>query len=253
MAISPLPAPLQQLGGRRFSFDPPIRNVDHNEWIYRRASWTEVVVVNTRNGVECVIPRAFIGEVSFVDDPVVIVGLRRELEWREEAVRTYHRPVIELPRAVNQSAPVIPHPDFRAPVISIRLEPGTESRASLKLGVGLVLGAVGCLLTANIGRSYLQKFPPTERFPQTAGADDYSAIVRRNGAPASEHSVRTADGRHYRMLRYPNRNSVVVLAVGPASDSHYIGALGPDGRVLNAVTLPDGSNAAPLLRSLPSF
>jgi hypothetical protein len=244
MAISPLPAPLQQLGGRRFSFYPPIRNVDHNEWLYRRSTWTEVVVVNNRSGVECVIPRALIGEVSFVEDPVVIVGLRRELEWREDAVRTYHRPVIELPVAVNRQGNVIPHPDYPAPVISIRLEPRDESRASLKLGVGLVLGAVGCLLAANIGRSYLH--------PSTSAGDDYAAVVRKIGAPASENSVRTSDGHVYRLLRYPNRNSVVVLYVAPES-THYIGAIAPDGRVINAVTLPDGTNAAPLLRSLPAF
>jgi hypothetical protein len=236
---------LQQLGGRRFSFYQPIRNVDHNEWIYRRATWTEVIVVNTRSGAECVIPRAFIGEVSFVDDPVVIVGLRRELEWREEAVRTYHRPVIELPVAVNQHGNVIPHPEYLAPVVSIRLEPRDESRASLKLGVGLVLSAVGCLLAANIGCSYLHT--------QTTATDDYAAIVRKIGSPASEHSVRTADGHLYRLLRYPSRKSVVVLSVGPGAEARYIGSMAPDGRVLNAVTLPDGTNAAPLLRSLPEF
>jgi len=243
MALSPLPAPLQQLGGRRFSFYPPVRNIDHNEWIYRRATWTEVVVVNTRTGDECIIPRAFVGEVSYVDDPIVIVGLRRELEWREGIVRTYHRPIIELPIAVNQSAASIPHPDHPAPVISIRLEPRRESRASLRFGVGLVLSAVGCLIAANIARSYLH----------TSSADDYASIVRKIGNPEFEHSVRTADGHVYRLLRYPRRKSIVVLAVGPNSDDRYIGALDPEGRVINSVTLPDGTNAAPLLRSLPPF
>jgi hypothetical protein len=243
MALSPLPAPLQQLGGRRFSFYPPVRHIDHNEWIYRRATWTEVVVVNTRTGEECIIPRAFIGEVSLVDDPVVIVGLRRELEWSEGIVRTYHRPVIELPVAVNQGPSAIPHPDRPAPVISIRLEPSNESRASLKFGVGLVLSAVSCLIAANIARSYLH----------TNATDDYASIVRKIGNPASEHAVRMADGRVYRLLRYPNRKSVVVLSVGPGADAHYIGAVDLEGRVLNSVTLPDGTNAAPLLRSLPSF
>jgi hypothetical protein len=251
MAISPLPAPLQQLGGRRFSFYPPIRNVDHNEWIYRRSTWTEVVVVNTRSGDECIIPRAFIGDVSFVDDPVVIVGLRRQLEWRENAIRTWRSPVIELPLAVNQHGAVIPHPDHLAPVVSIRLEGRAESRAGRKMSVGLVLGAVGCLLAANIGRSYLHSSLPTSW--QTGAADDYAAIVRKIGNPASEHAVHTADGHLYRLLRYPARKSVVVLSVDSDSGAHYIGALGLDGRVLNAVTLPDGSNAAPLLRSLPPF
>jgi hypothetical protein len=144
---------------------------------------------------------------------------------------------------VNQNGQVIPHPDHPAPVISIRLEPRPESRASLKLGVGLVLTAVGCLIAADIARSWLR----------TSAADDYASIVRKIGNPASEHSIRMADGHVYRMLRYPRRQSVIVLSVGPDSDAHYIGALDLKGRVLNAVTLPDGASADPLLRSLPPF
>jgi hypothetical protein len=225
MAISPLPAPLQQLGGRRFSFYPPIRNIAHNEWIYRRASWTEVVVVNTGSGAECVIPRAHIGDVSYVDAPVVIVGLKRELESREGIVRAWHQPVIELPVAVNQSATVVPHPERLAPVVSIRLEPRSESRSSHKLAVGLMLGAIGCLIAANIARTHL-------------------------AAPAAtEHSVRTLDGNVYRLIRYADRRSIVVLD----AESRYLGTIDPHGRVLSAVTLPDGRNSAPLLRSLPPF
>jgi hypothetical protein len=243
MAISPLLAPLQQLGGRRFSFYPPIRHVDHNEWIYRRATWTEVVVVNTRSGTEACIPRSCIGEVSFVDDPVVIVALRRELQWVEDSIRAWRAPVIELPVAVNRSGAVIPHPDHPAPVISIRLETSPESRTGLKMTVGLVLTAVGCLIAADVARSWLH----------TSAADDYASIVRKIGSPASEHSVHTPDGHVYRLLRYPRRKSTIVLSVGPDAAAHYIGAIDLEGHILNAVTLPDGASATPLLRSLPPF
>jgi hypothetical protein len=242
MALSPLPAPLQQLGGRRFSFHPPIRNVDHNEWIYRRASWNEVVVVNTRSGIEACIPRSFVGDVSFVDDPVVIVCLRRELQWIENSVRAWRAPVIEIPIAPHEGGEAIPHPDHPAPVVSIRLD-RPESRASLKLGVGLVLTAVGCLIAADIARSYLH----------TGSGDDYASVVRRMGAPDSEHSVRTADGHVYRLLRYSGRGSVIVLSVGADADGHYLGALDLNGRVLNAATMRNGVGAGPLLRSLPPF
>jgi hypothetical protein len=245
MAISPLPAPLQQLGGRRFSFYPPIRNVDHNEWIYRRATWTEVVVVNAQSGVEACIPRSFVGDVSFVDDPTVIVGLRRELQWLGNGVRAWRAPVIEFPVAMDEGAAPVPHPDHPAAVVSIRLD-HPESRTSLKLGVGLVLTAVGCLIAADIARSWIR----------TGAVDDYSSIVRKIGSPDSEHLVHTADGHVYRMLRYPKRGSVIVLSVGADADArsaHYIGALDLNGRVLNAVTLRGGVSAVPLLRSLPPF
>src|SRR3954452_9108218 len=98
MPISPLPTPLQQLGGRRFSFYPPILNVERNEWIYRRASWAEFVVVNTGSGEEACIPRMFLGDVSLADSvgvPAVIVGLKRELEWKAGIVSPRRRLVIE--------------------------------------------------------------------------------------------------------------------------------------------------------------
>jgi len=142
MHISPLPVPLQQLGGRRFSFYPPIRNLDHNEWLYRRATWSEVVVVNTNTGEEVCLPRAVIGDVSITDHPIVIVGLKRELEWKEGAICTHRRPVIELPVAVNQSGFVAPpHPERLAPVVSIRLESHRKLYTGRKIGVGLMLGA----------------------------------------------------------------------------------------------------------------
>ena len=71
MSIAPLPTPLHDLGGRRFSFYPPIRNVNHNEWLYRRANWSECVVVNARTGEELGIPRVFLGDVSGAGDTVI--------------------------------------------------------------------------------------------------------------------------------------------------------------------------------------
>src|ERR1051326_2541317 len=72
MHISPLPAPLLQLRGRRFAFYPPIHNLQHNEWIYSRATWSEIVVVNTGTGEAAFVPRAFVGDVSITDHPMVI-------------------------------------------------------------------------------------------------------------------------------------------------------------------------------------
>ena len=31
---------LETLGDRPFSFYPPIIGIEHNEWIYRRATWS---------------------------------------------------------------------------------------------------------------------------------------------------------------------------------------------------------------------
>ena len=82
MASPPIPPSLEHLATRPFSFYPPIVNVEHNEWLFRKATWSEILVVNCKSGAEVWISRRFVGEVSRIDDPVLIVGLNRELEYK---------------------------------------------------------------------------------------------------------------------------------------------------------------------------
>jgi len=76
MSISPFPAPLQPIAGRRFSFYPPVHNVECNEWMYRRATWSECVVINTATGEEFSIPRNFLGEIT-TGNGLTVVSLHR--------------------------------------------------------------------------------------------------------------------------------------------------------------------------------
>jgi hypothetical protein len=265
MAISPLPTPLQQLGGRRFSFYPPILNVRHNEWIYRRASWAEIVVVNTASGEEACIPRIFVGDVSLAGSagvPAVIVGLKRELEWKTGIVSPHRRMVIEFPVAapiaVNDVRRSPPHPPRLAPVVNIRLEPPAETRTGKKIGVAVMLGAIMCLIAADlarqmqirqradvmrISRSYLQLTP----------ADDYVSTLRKLGTPAFDRTVTGPAGNSVRVLSYPRREFRVVLMGPNPAETRYIGAVDPHGRILGAAASPDGSDTIALLHSVPSF
>jgi hypothetical protein len=100
----PIPASFESLRHRPFSFYPPIVNVEHNEWILRRANWTDFQVINTKTKDELCVPRRFVGEGALVEEPVMIVGLVKELECREGVVLPHVRRVIEMPRAVNAPA-----------------------------------------------------------------------------------------------------------------------------------------------------
>src|SRR5215475_7852601 len=111
MASPPIPPSLEHLATRPFSFYPPILNVEHNEWLFRKATWSEILVVNCKSGSEIWISRRFVGEVSRIDDPVLIVGLTRELEYKGGAVWPYQRRVIEMPIAVGG----LPSPSTEAP------------------------------------------------------------------------------------------------------------------------------------------
>jgi hypothetical protein len=129
----PIPASFENLGRRPFSFYPPIVNVEHNEWVLQRANWTDFQVINTKTKDELCVPRRFVGEGALVDEPVMIVGLVKELEYREGLVIPHVRRVIEMPRAVNASRPAPQHPlradpPRSAPVVGIRIEAGPRSK-----------------------------------------------------------------------------------------------------------------------------
>src|ERR1051325_2914507 len=101
MAVPPIPPSMEHLATRPFSFYPPILGIEHNEWLFRKATWSEILVVNCKTGAEIWIPRRFLGEISRTEAPVVIVGLTRELEYKAGAVWPYQRRVIEMPVAVG--------------------------------------------------------------------------------------------------------------------------------------------------------
>jgi hypothetical protein len=260
MSIASLPSPLQDLGGRRFSFYPPIRNIEHKQWIYRRATWSECVVANMRTGEEICIPRMFIGEISEVDEQVVI-GLSRELEWAEGAIISRVRRVIELPVAVNhvRTSGSAPSSELRAhrlaPVINIRLEPKSEIKAGKWFGAALVLGVTVCTIMGNIARQSQAHeradfFRASRSYLQLSGQDDYDSIVRKLGKPSEDRS-QTADGRSFRRLGFPARHFWVVLIGKTEADARYAGTLDMHGRVLDTVRMADGSTSELALGSLP--
>lgn len=253
MSIAPLPTPLQHLGGRRFAFYPPIRNIQPNEWLYRKGTWSEFVVMNARSGEEIWIPRMFLGEVSGSDEPVMIVGLNRELEWRSGAIIPHERRVIELPVAVNDSRPASAPSARLAPVVNIRLETKPETRTWKWVGVAFVLGAVVTTVVANIAwqsqpHARADLFRTYRPWLQLSANDDYAATVLRMGAPAAVRSTRKGE-RVFESLVYPSRRYSVILMGPSGEDARYIGTIDTRGRILDAVRLRDGSNSESLLRS----
>lgn len=240
VSVPLIPPPLDQLGRSPFSFYPPILNIQHNRWVIRRANWNEVQVMNTKTSVELWIPRHFLGEVSLVGEPVMIVGLMKELECREGVVYPHVRRVIEMPRAVNDA----PRPRIRAsrtehpaPVVGIRLESVAPHKRT-------ILGAIAAGLLACVGCALVIRDGGFTRFAHAASSqidlpfaarDDYESIVRRFGPPAHERAL----AGHITRLSYPDRSVALFLM-----DGRYIGAVARDGRIVQTV----GGNSAVLNR-----
>ena len=142
----PIPASFEGLGRRPFSFYPPIVNVEHNEWILRRANWTDFQVINTKTKAELCVPRRFVGEGALVEEPVMIVGLVKELEYREGLVLPHVRRVIEMPRVVNDNAPArVVGPPRSAPVVGIRIEGEPRSKVWRLLAAAVAAGVLLCV------------------------------------------------------------------------------------------------------------
>jgi hypothetical protein len=257
MSGQAIPPPFESLMHRPFSFYPPILDVEHNEWRFRRATWSEILVVNTKSGDEIWIPRRFIGEISRIDEPVMILGLTKELEYKSGQVLPHTRRVIEIPRAVNdievpRSAPT-PQP---APVVGIRLESGTESRIGRLIVAALTFGTIGCVLIISFlqsGRdgSRVKYAPVLQSELKLTGQDDYYAVKRELGEPAQEQWRSNEGEMQYRILRYPDKDLAVILMGAERNKELYIGALDLKSlRPVHVVSLPDGRDTRSMLRSL---
>ena len=252
-----IPTPLEQLGNRPFSFYPAIRNIQHNEWQLRRAHADEIQVLNTKSQQELWIPRSFLSGVSSSEEPFVIVGLLKELEYREGVVAPHVRRVIQMPLAVND----IPRPWLNppqecgqlAPVVGIRVERSAESQKGRKLMGAIAAGILTCVVGMVIFRdttagARARLLRPASRLslPFTR-IDDYESVVDRIGYPESSRPRSTADGRTFYLLRYPDRGFTLVLLGSDRSHAAYIGALGRGARVIHSVMLPDGHDSTALL------
>lgn len=259
MSVPPVPPPLAQLGARRFSFYPAILNIQHNEWIYRQATWSEVLVQNAKSSQEVWVPRPYLGEISRVDEPVMIVGLLKELEYEAGAIRPVERRVIEIPRAVNESPGVRPRraQAAPAPVVGIRLEDSPTSRVSKFVGAGVALGLVSCVLGISLYRGGLISsrvfYTPALQTDLGLTADDnYAAVIRTLGEPARERWQ--YDGpRAFQALSYPHRRLHVILMRRDQGAARYIGTMDWAWRPVHAVDLPGGGNSLAILRALRRF
>lgn len=255
MPATMLPPPYDQLGPRAFSFYPALVGIEHNEWRFRKATWSEVLVLNTKTEDEIWIPRRFLGELSRTDDPVMIVGLTKELEFRAGQIVPHVRRVIEMPRAVNDvPRPPLEEPSTVAPVVGIRLDSGAEGRVG-RLLVGVMLaGIVGCILLVVFFRSERN---PRVRYAAVlqsdldlTGQDDFYAVERKLGTPASDQWRSDNGEMQYRVLRYPDRGMSVILMGPDRKQAKYIGAVDQNWRPVHAVSLPGGRDTYSLLRTL---
>jgi len=257
MASPPIPPSLDHLATRPFSFYPPIVNVEHNEWLFLKATWSEIQVVNCRSREEIWISRRYVGEVSRVDDPVLIVGLNRELELKSGMIVPFQRRIIEMPAAVGARLPARGSAEEYhepAPVVGIRLEPSDRRIFKLILIVVvslvvLYLVAIGFTRVGELRQKNAVFIGSDRSYLSLNSRDDFFSVTQKlGGQPATDHSHETGTIL-YRALGYPQRRYTVIL-MGPDKGSMtYIGTVDQNWRQIHSVN----ANTDSLLRSLKPF
>jgi hypothetical protein len=262
MGSPPIPPGLDHLTNRPFAFYPPIVGVEQNEWLYRKATWSEILVFNCKTDTEIWIPRRFIGEVSRVEDPMLIVGLNRELEYKAGTVFPYQKRVLQMPLAVNAPTPIRSHSaesqePLPAPVVGIRLE-GSDKAVFKMIGVavaiaiGLYVAAVSLTRIGDIRQKTVTFTAADQSFLELSKNDDYMAVVQKLGQPGSDRS-RDVGGIQYRALGYIDRKYHVILMGPDLSTAKYIGVLDDNWRPLHSVELHSGGSTLSLLKNLNRF
>src|SRR5436309_5863459 len=94
------------------------------------------------------------GEVSRIDDPVLIVGLNREVEYKGGMIVPFQRRVIEMPLAVGEPipAPGLSERPAPAPIVGIRTESPTDTRIVKLIGAAVAFAIAFYLVAVNFSR-----------------------------------------------------------------------------------------------------
>ncbi|MDX2154806.1 MAG: hypothetical protein SFV54_28950 [Bryobacteraceae bacterium] len=254
------PPPLEHLNERPFSFFPPILGVEHNEWTYVRSTWSEMLVANTKSGAEVWIPRQYLGELSRVDEPVMIVGLRKELQYKAGSVWPYERRVVQMPRGLAEPPPANPE----EVAASLKEPPGRRGAQGPETRIGLLIGAaiaIGLLATFVVV-SVLREGPlrpkvvfttKDQSFLELTRDDGYFEVVRKLGQPKDDRWREGGGELKFRVLAYPERGYSALLMGTERESARYVGSVDSNWHVVHAVDSPRGGNTLPLLRNLKPF
>lgn len=253
----PIVPTIDELGERRFSFYPAILNVEHNEWVVRELKWSEILVGNCKSGDELWVPRRYIGEVASTEDPVVIIGLKKELEYKAGAVWPRERRMLKMPQSHVRSYPQDPDRQYesRPPSLMSRLAAGPEMKVGRLIGGVLVVG-VALLLVVLVVWLRPVTFQGVEQYALSLNAnDDYPSVVRKldAGAPSEDRWRSDTGELQYRLLRFKDKPYTLILMGADRATARYIGAMNKDWKPVDSVQIPGGGDSMPLLRRLQKF
>jgi hypothetical protein len=255
MASPPIPPQLDHLITRPFSFYPPIIGIEHNEWLYKKASWSEILVVNCKNAEEIWISRRYIGEVSRVDDPVLIVGLTRELEYKRGMVVPFQRRVIEMPVAVGGNPATAREGERPAPglIVGIRMASAQDKRMFKLIGASVTVAILLYILAVSLSRQRVVFTARDQTYMGLTARDDRTEVVVKLGEPATDRWQSESGDLQCEALDYPDRKLTVILIGADRNSVQYVGTMDKNWKPVHSVRLRSGGTTDSLLRGLKRF
>ena len=227
-------SPFEELAGRRFALYPALRGVEHNEWTLEQETWSEILAKNVETEQEIWIPRAHLGEISSVDEPVLILGLKRELELKAGEVRPYRQRVVSMP---GPSPVTKPQPEGEEePPEPVRTETHTESRTLSLIGRAVAIGVAALLLLVLVASGNLPNpiealfregvSTADQRYLSLAAQDGYFDVKAKMGDPQTERWITKEEADlHFQLLEFPGRRYTVVGIVTELFNSAFRGAV----------------------------
>ena len=258
MPSPPLPPAFEQLESREFSFFPAIVGIEHNLWRFQEANWSEVQVANCKTGSEIWVPRRYIGAAS-TEEPIPIVGLTRELEFKGGMLSPHQKRLVKMPPAVasNAGEPEGDDPAARQASKRVRLEP--SDIGVLKL-VAVALGCMMLFYVVGVNFQRIKDWRPRrivytvkdQGFLDLTARDDRFAIVQKLGDPGTDHS-KEVGAIFYESLTYPDRRYTVILMGSDFKSLAYVGTMDDNWRPVHFIILKGGGSTESLLRTLPRF
>ena len=252
---------LAELEGRRFSFYPAIRGIEHNEWTLEDSTWSEIQVRNAMTEQKLWLPRTHLGSVSSADSPVLILGLRRELEFKAGGIHPFRRTVTPMPSTAAARAPAKP----RSAPPKQRFLSGSDARMLRLLGIALATGLLlSVLVFAGVIGGLHNPFEAFFRVDTSTADQRYLGlsssatafeVAQRLGDPESERWISgEEDELQFQALFYTTRGYVIVMMGGSRSEMRYLGTLHAASRqILDSARLAGGGDTSSMMRNLPEF
>jgi len=193
-----------------------------------------------------------------IDDPVLIVGLTRELEYQGGMLRPFKQRLIKMPSGPPARSESPGGKDGAADSSVMRVRSESSDKRAFKL-IGM---AVGCaLLIWVVGAAALRVGFISQRvvittkdqtFQTLTGRDDRFAVVTKIGQPGFDR-FKEVGTIQFEALSYPDRKYTIILAGRDTRTLAYIGTVDDNWRPVHFVNLHTGGSTESLLQTIARF